>query len=352
MIGIISDTHNHNWSVFASQLPNKLNNRLVHTLDETWRAAKTAKEAGCNALIHTGDMFHVRGSVAPSVLNPTMDVYMRITQELDMAVYVLAGNHDLENNDSDRIGNASESLSGAGVTVISDKFIDKKHKRFFLPYFNSCNLLRAEIEKTELEGDRSDWTLFIHAPLNGVIAGIPDNGLSAAELKAFGFKAVFCGHYHNHQVFDGNICSVGALTHQTFGDIGTVAGFIIYDEEKGVITQYPSNAPKFVDFDVTWDELEIIENVQGNFVRARLEDATNAEVEEIREFLKGAGATGIQIVHVPKTVTARDTPAASVEAGGSAKVGLKEWCEANGYDEEVQTEALLIMGEVDSKESA
>lgn len=350
MIGIISDTHNHNWSVFSRQLPNKLNDRLNYILEETFRAAKTAKEAGCNTLIHTGDMFHVRGSVAPSVLNPTMDVYMRITQELDMAVYVLAGNHDLENNDSDRLGNASESLSGCGVTVISDKYIDTKNKRLFLPYFNSCNQLREEIEKVEIEGDRSEWTLFIHAPLNGVIAGIPDNGLSAAELKAYGFKAVFCGHYHHHQVFDGNVCSVGALTHQTFGDIGTSAGFIVFNEAENKIAHYPSNAPKFVEFDPSWGELEIVENIQGNYVRARLEGGTNSEVEEVREFLHDAGAKGIQIVHVPKTTTARETPVASVAAGSSAKVGLKEWCEANGYDIEVQTEALLIMGEVDSKE--
>lgn len=343
MIAVISDTHNHNWSVFSHVLPNGHNSRLQNILDETWRAATTAKENGAVCLVHCGDMFHVRGSIAPSVLNPTVDLYRKIIIDLKLPVYVIAGNHDLEGNNSEALGNASEALKDAGVTVISNIFKNTANKRLFIPYHNSCNKLR-EVIKQEMPDDADQWTLFIHAPLNGVIAGIPDNGLSAEEVKEWGFKAVFCGHYHNHQVFDGNVCSVGSLTHQTFGDIGAKAGFLLFDK---TITHYPSSAPRFVEFDPNWDELEMVEQLEGNFVRAQLENATNEEVEEVRKFLKDSGSCGINITHVPKTVTSRE--GMSVEAGKSVKIGLKEWCQSRDYSEKVIAMAQEIMDDVEAK---
>jgi len=109
--GLISDTHNHNWSVFSSTLPTGVNSRLQHILDETWRAAVTVKERGGDTIIHTGDIFHVRGSVAPSVLNPTVELYGRIYNDLGLNIYLLAGNHDLEGNNSSTLGNAGCGLS-------------------------------------------------------------------------------------------------------------------------------------------------------------------------------------------------------------------------------------------------
>lgn len=349
MLVIISDTHNHNWSVFSHTLSSKVNSRLQTTLDETWEAAKRGKEAGARALIHCGDMFHVRGSIAPSVLNPTLDLYAKIVNELDLPVYILAGNHDLEGNDSEALGNAGESLVGSGAQVISSVFKDDHGKRLFVPYFNSCNQLRDEIKKYDLK-DISEWVLFIHAPLNGVIAGIPDHGLSAAEVQSWGFKAVFCGHYHNHKVFPGNVCSVGALTHQTFSDIGALAGFVLYDEEANAITHYPSNAPKFIDFDKDWDELEMIENITGNYVRVEIENASNAQIEEARAFLNEYKAAGTQIINInTKTATREGEESVSVEAGASAKVSLSEWCERKGFSPAATARAVAIVDMVEAK---
>lgn len=165
-------------------------------------------------------------------------------------------------------------------------------------------------------------------------------------MQELGFKAVFCGHYHAHKVFEGNVCSVGSLTHQTFGDIGTKSGFLLFDGEE--IVHYPSSAPRFTDFDPEWDEIEMIEQCEGNYVRARLEGASNAEVEEVREYLKGQGAAGIQIVHVPKPEASREGEL-SVEAGKSMRVSLSEWCKKKGFDERVQESAQEIMDAVEAK---
>ena len=60
-------------------------------------------------------MFHVRGNIAPSVLNPSLDTYREIAGE--MMVYAIPGNHDLEGNDSHRVSNAVTAISTVGVFV-------------------------------------------------------------------------------------------------------------------------------------------------------------------------------------------------------------------------------------------
>ena len=351
--GVISDSHLHKWSVFSHVLPTRINSRLQGILDEIWRAAVAVRDAGGDTLIHCGDIFHVRGSIAPSVLNPAQDLFARIRTELGVQVIALAGNHDLEDNDSNALGNAAESLRGAGVQVISRRYIDHENHRLFVPYFHSQKQVRTEIEDWRVEAelndmfDISDWTLFLHAPLNGVIAGIPDNGFSARELADYGFKAVFCGHYHHHCVFDGNVCSVGPVTHQTFSDVGNKAGFVIVDGD--TLSHHPSNAPRFVDWQSDWDELEEIEHIQGNYVRAKLESATNEEVEEVRAYLTERGAAGVQIIQVPKSEVSRDD-APSVAAGASVRVSVAEWCRNQDYGDEVITEAQALLDQVEERD--
>lgn len=344
--GVISDSHLHNWATFSHIVKETgINNRLQWIMDEIWRAAKTVKEQGGDTVIHCGDVFHVRGNLAPSVLNPTVSLFERIVNELEMKVYILAGNHDLEGDSSSRLGNATVALEGAGCTVFSEPFIDSHMKRVFVPYVHSMKQLR-EIIADAAEGDKSEWALFLHAPMNGVITGIPDNGLSAGELQKLGFGAVFCGHYHNHRVFDGNVCSVGATTHQTFSDVNAKAGFIITDTK--TITHYPTSAPKFVDFDPEWDEIEEAAYITGNYLRVKLENATNEEVEEIRKYLKDMGAAYSQIIHVPKSTVARED-VSSLEAGSSMKVSISDWCTKQGYDEQVALESQSIADEVDAR---
>src|SRR5471030_1191680 len=103
--GLISDSHNHPWSQFAETTSLGVNTRLQIILDETYRAAQTLKAVGGKTLIHAGDLFHVRGKIAPSVLNPTKDLYKRLVDE-GFDIIILAGNHDLEGKESTRTGSA------------------------------------------------------------------------------------------------------------------------------------------------------------------------------------------------------------------------------------------------------
>lgn len=348
---IISDTHNHNWSVFSHVLPSGVNSRLQHILDETWRAAETVKALGGNTLIHCGDIFHVRGSVAPSVLNPTIDLYGKIYNELGVNVYLLAGNHDLEGKNSSRLGNAGEAMIASGVWVISHTYADEKNRRLFVPYFDSCDQVRKELldfQSGRSVADVAEWKVYLHAPLNGVLTGIPDHGFSPEELESYGFQHVFCGHYHNHREFEG-VTSVGALTHQTFSDVDSAAGFITYTDD-GELMHYPSNAPRFVDFDERWldSELDMLEYVSGNYLRVKLESATNEEVEELRKLLTAEGALAVQVVQVPKITVSREG-GASIAAGASIRVSVADWCKSRGFEDRVGIEAQAVLDEIEAR---
>lgn len=122
----ISDTHLHNWSQFAIPTESGINSRLLQIL-------KAIEEAACAAdyhapagvvptVYHGGDLFHVRGSLTPSVLNAVLDFFKTIHRDYGVRFRMIAGNHDLETKDSCPMGNAAAALNSLPfVEVVSEK---------------------------------------------------------------------------------------------------------------------------------------------------------------------------------------------------------------------------------------
>ncbi|HHL0071084.1 TPA: metallophosphoesterase, partial [Klebsiella pneumoniae] len=105
--GVISDPHYHKWDSFSTTDADGLNSRLAIQLEATKEAAIAMKKAGCSHMLVAGDTFHVRGTVSPTVLNYVSDAYEWIVKDLGLSVAMLAGNHDLETNDSVYSANAA-----------------------------------------------------------------------------------------------------------------------------------------------------------------------------------------------------------------------------------------------------
>lgn len=346
-IGIISDTHYHSFSAFAKQ-NGHINSRLEILINETRRAAIHMKEAGCTALFHCGDIFHVRGRVAPSVLNPVVDLYDEIVNDIGLPVFLLAGNHDLEFEDSNRIGNSGEALRHTGVRVVSESpYFDMDHRVLMVPWHAKQKEL-LKVIGNELAGvDPHDVTLMIHAPVNDVIPGLPDHGIDPDVLADFGFKRVFSGHYHNHKEVRPGVFSVGALTHQTWGDVNSKAGYLIVKDE---VHHIETAAPLFLDMESI--EEDDIDMVAGNYVRARIEIEDEKEVAAFRELLvdeMGAAAALILPIRKEKVVTRKggaktsldrleDSITHFVKASSSIAEPLKD---------EVAAEVLRTLAEID-----
>lgn len=362
-IAILSDNHCHNWDAFSTILPSGVNSRLQHILDEIKNAAATVKAAGGDTLYFCGDLFHVRGSVSPMVLNPLIDVLIALAMD-GVKCRILTGNHDLQSRDSEALSNACEALRCVpDIEIVSKPTVWWDDRIVMVPWFDKLDDLRNHIKVLKdlvengdaaqgiMPGDASDYVLMIHAPVNGVLFGIPDHGFNAKELEVLGFEAVFSGHYHNHKVFPGNVVSVGATTHQTWNDVGTKTGHILYED--GVITHIDSKAPKFLDYDLGWDMAQAIEKAAGNFVRVKMGEATDEEIEFIRDHVLAIDAAGclIQAIPVPKgTVTAR---AVSVAAAPTTRQSIHDWIKTAlasdaSLEAEVQDLASKILDEVES----
>lgn len=333
--GIVSDTHNHNWTAFSSTNDQGINTRLQTILDCFWDAARAVHAMGGRTIIHTGDLFHVRGAIAPSVLNPTKDMFDEIHKHLGVKFVILAGNHDLEGRHSTRLGNAVTSLAGNSVIVLSELTVTDE--AVFIPWVESVEELKKLIE---LHATPTK-DLFLHAPLDGVIKGLPDHGLSADFLKTVKAKRIFSGHYHNHKRIEGtNAWSVGATAHHTWSDVGTKAGAIIVNGQS--VHHYESNAPKFVVVDDGGD----IAQVDGNFAKVFVSSKSKLEeVQALRELLKEQGALGVVLHTMPEAKVKRVGGSASVAAGASLEVSVSEYIKKGDFRhiEAVTQQSLSIL---------
>lgn len=289
---LLSDIHFHNFSSFSTVNERGINSRLAITIKEVIRAAmeqSKAKECDKNMII-AGDLFHVRGSLEPSVLNPVLDMFRMLTEKMGFEVYILAGNHDLEGKHCSRVSSAITAIELPGIHVVNEPCYFKEIEVAMIPWFESLDELRIEIGKMRERCGIADVDLIIHAPVNGVIEGLPDRGLSSNELAEFRFFRVFSGHYHNHVDFGNNVYSIGATTHQTWSDVGSKAGFLLVDNSS--VTYRASHAPKFVDINENnVEEAQLL--VDGNYVRIKVDSGSMSDIESIREELMGYGALGV-----------------------------------------------------------
>lgn len=318
--GIISDTHSHNWSAFATTGADGVNSRLRMILDETLRCAEEVAAAGGDTIYHGGDLFHVRGSIAPSVLNPTMDCYGQIVRS-GMNIIINAGNHDLEGRESDRVSSAITALEGIGCTVINESSANAD--MIIIPWIANLEAFKKAVEGYPA-AIRATHDLLIHAPVDGVIPGLPDHGIDGAYLASLGCRRVFSGHYHNHkEVVPGKVWSIGALTHQTWSDVNTKAGFLIVTDTD--VKWRASRAPSFVEIDGTTDPDEIPLIVPGNYVRAKINSAKKSDVEALRAYLTKCGALGITILEVKDTSVIPRTGGPAIKAGATLEQSVGDF---------------------------
>jgi DNA repair exonuclease SbcCD nuclease subunit len=310
---LLSDLHCHQWSAFSTTLPDGMNSRLAMIIAEIERAAQELKAAGGDLIVLAGDLFHTRGSIAPEVFNPVYETFRRLCED-DFGILAIPGNHDLAGKETTELGNAMQSLGALDCfTVITEPRLLPGIGLAFIPWCSSYADLRKKADALATSYDVRDVDLIIHAGVNGVLMGMPDHGLDSAEVASWGYRRVFCGHYHNHKVMeDGKVVSIGALTHQTWSDVGTKAGFLLVTDES--VAYRATQAPAFVDIDADTEEEDIPLLVDGNFVRIRGLKLTDLEVNQMRAEFERLGAKGIVFQTAKVSVSARTGSATPVKA--------------------------------------
>ncbi|MPQ56351.1 metallophosphoesterase [Duganella sp. FT27W] len=326
--GVISDTHHHGWSAFATTTPDGINSRLAETLSETRRCADAVLKAGGNTIYHGGDLFHVRGSIAPSVLNPTMDCYKELIAK-GIRFVINAGNHDLEGKEAARVSSAITSLEGIGCHVVNAPNYHAFDDMVIIPWIPKLADLKVAIEHVA-PADRPGCDLLLHAPIDGVIPGLPDHGLDWGYLNSLGYRRVFAGHYHHHKNVGGNVWSIGSLTAQTWSDIGAKAGFLLVDDTD--VKWMASHAPSFVEIDGGTDASEIPLIVDGNYVRVKMDTSKESDVTMMRDYLTSVGAHGVTILPVKKIASATARAGGTLlKAGATLEQSIGDFIKTKGF---------------------
>jgi DNA repair exonuclease SbcCD nuclease subunit len=321
---ILSDLHFHEWSAFASVDAGGINSRLMGLVGEVRRAAAELREAGGDTMFLAGDIFHTRGSVAPVVLNVVMDEFRRLRDE-GITVIAIPGNHDLAIKDTARLHNAAAALMDCGVQMVHNPGGETFSTAFdgscvhLIPWHEDLDVLRMHIVEIDPKV-RPKMDLILHAPVDGVIKGIPDHGLDPTWLATLGFRNVFSGHYHNHKEAAPKVWSIGALAHHTWNDVGTKAGFLLVGE--GVLWR-KSHLPGFIDVTEETAEDELALLVDQNYARAKVSGASLKEVEALREFLLGAGAKGVIIQSIKEPTKVREGKV--VKSGESLSASISSY---------------------------
>lgn len=337
--GIISDTHHFDWSSFAKTDTYGVNSRLRMTLSETVRAAEAVRAAGGDTLFHGGDLFHVRGKISPSVLNPTLDTYKHIIKTIGVDITINAGNHDLQGDSAERLGSAITALEGIGCKVINSHTSGAAAAEsvVMVPWFKRIEDLKVAIEYV-LPSDRAGVDLILHAPIDGVIKGLPDHGLTPEYLAALGYKRVFSGHYHNHKKFDGEVYSIGALTHLTWSDVGSKAGFLIVTQDK--VEWHASRAPQFIEIDESTDLDDLQLTADGNYIKAKISSDKSGDIEEMRRFLmedcKAAGC----VIFQQKTTVSKRGGVATVSASSTLENSVSSYITSKALPFEADLQRL------------
>lgn len=324
---VVSDTHFHNWTQFSHIKENGVNSRLENDLTEFARICDEAKAEGCEGLIHCGDLFHVKGKIETSVLTPVLTrIETEVTKNFPYSMF-LTGNHDIA---------FSDSYKWAGNSLMIGNWLAQRSvlagmRSHTLPLDKSLGELCTELEPFPRETlflawhkNIDEWKkafsnfsylkrikfVFTHAPIDGVVPGVPEGGITQNFLDSIGFKGkIFAGHYHNHKEVSPQLISVGAFTHHSWSDVGSKAGYLIVDTDSGDYEFRETKTPKFVDLDTikVASAEEYSAFCAGNYVRltveGELEKAKQIQ-DEIKEVL-GAKAVLVNLkAKKPETVRA------------------------------------------------
>lgn len=287
---VISDLHAHNYKDHSTILPDGRNSRLVDILRCLGQALELAKARGCRFVLVTGDIFHTRGAVRPSVVLDVRKALMKFI-EAGMSVFVIPGNHDLENyrhgaSSTDMIGNYSDGWNELFVAPAGEATLREfaGHGIMLVPYIHDIDEF-----KKEFESGVKKWKPSIVAMHQGIDdfagEGYGETTITAKYLEAHTAAHVFSGHYHTPGRYH-NVVSVGAPLHHTFGDEGDKRGCWTVSEE-GVIEFHQLRFPKFVTIRDGDDPVCGVGNI------ARIVTGSAKSAEKVTAALKSMGAVSI-----------------------------------------------------------
>ena len=237
-IWVISDTHfgyknaNRQWADIAKDCIDG----FVLPLFE--------KEVGDeDILVHCGDVFEDRQNINVSSMRFAIQTFEKFAS-IFRKVYVICGNHDVQNNTSNDVTSLDclKYIEGVEVVKTPKRLAFSNATVGLVPWQSDNGKLVSDIL-----GANSDF-IFCHADILGATmnaSGIKsEHGIDVKSIK--GVKNIYSGHIHRRQVYKG-VTFVGSTYSMKREDIGNTKGVYSIDADSGESVFHQNNvSPMFV----------------------------------------------------------------------------------------------------------
>lgn len=291
---VIGDLHGHSHKAH-SRIIDGVNSRLLELVSAFEQALDIGKLNGCSEMYVTGDVFHVKGNIKPSVMNIITKLFAKAISEYDMDVVITAGNHDYETFDGavtaiDALDYIHNLKRGVMVCSKPAKLIVGDKKIVCIPYIHNNEDFKAIYRK--LVKKYVPDVVLMHQGIDDYAPrkDIPETSITVDFLTK-GFDGwVFSGHYHHPYKFDGcKVVNVGSPRQSKFGDTGD-RGCWVFDPASDTVEFHSLDAPKFMEVDTKFKDFP---SAKGNFVR--INALTTKKIDALVEKLKEAGALSVTL---------------------------------------------------------
>lgn len=199
------------------------------------RIPEVAAKHGESTVAFLGDFWMIRHSINVRLLLEAQEIIDGWFPQV-RTTYVLPGNHD----HIDRSGrNAMEVFDHVrGVQVLTEPAWTLDG--LWVPYLYSEEDLRAALAMEKIN-DRCANVCFAHAALRGAMMNnlhANEDGVESGIFKEYGFKRVFLGHYHLHQVVRKGVMYVGSPYQVSYAEAGQPKGYVHWDGKKATFHEW------------------------------------------------------------------------------------------------------------------
>lgn len=193
------------------------------------------RQQNIKRVFHLGDVVDRRKYINFNILNNFRRNFLHPLKEMGISMDVIPGNHDLYYKNTSDVNAVQEILGGwSNVKIHSDpEEIDIDGlKVLLIPWINQDNV---DVAMNLINTSNAPY-IFGHLEITGFLMHhgfYCENGLDRNIFNRY--RAIFSGHFHNKSS-EGNIHYLGSTYQMTFGDLGSIKGFHVFDTGTGDLT--------------------------------------------------------------------------------------------------------------------
>lgn len=192
-----------------------------------------AKQLKVKNLFCAGDIF-IERKARPLIDLKYFDELLNLIQESGLNLYLIPGNHDKVNYNSDDsyLLTYKHHPSLHLFQVPTSIKIDENNSFYFVPYYDELTSLYLEkLKSIHLDEDVKYHHLITHVSINSVKNN--ERNVVMNDIREVFFKDftnVFVGHYHDRQDVGKNIHYIGSLNQGNFGEDNNKGFTILYED--------------------------------------------------------------------------------------------------------------------------